>query len=790
MKLPDIRYPFILSVFASLAFSSAALADRHDEFQAPFIWPFGVQLEVEDIRTPSSDPARLVVLYPSNIDLGTLDDEDLWVVSRSGFNQMATFHEAIVSDAASPWEPIRAIYHVAPPADGWTEAANERYTVLLEPETVEFAGLVSLENRETDEIILWPNAGAFVPPQRLGSFEVAIGELAPSFPLETAVAINNENGETRARVELTFPDASHEVTEWGELTREGNRFFINVEAEQTFVEAIPPALVTYGETYRLGALEDGQYTLTITSRGRLLASERFMAGDAETPEIAGNVAVFRDETGAWVAQAHLYPGRHPLARNFEEDRFLGDRRFRVVVSDWGEVQFDEASQTFSVNVSAEVAPVNNEIGTDPAGELDGWEGDAAVHRYVLGSLDHGEYEFTLSANGAIVAEKDWEVAGRGPEIALEAETIHEAPQDPYTFQLIFEDGDGLDLGSIEAAPVTVYVRNSEEPITADFNGFEDLPDGAPAERAAAVYTLAAPGGEWGAEDNGFYAVAIDAESVLDLLGNPARRERLGGFRVLILPNPVEGEIEIAIDFERHDEGGYAANLQLSALEPFFARFPDRAERRGNTFAIEVGLTAAGEIDPNEPVTQPVTVINERFRLGRLTPGQYWFTVSLNNGQVAREQLVVEGEPGDGGNGDAPGERIRDWLDSIEFPEDAPPEWRDELGDPDNDFLANLLEYALGMDPRSRDRETPVSLGLVDGERGRHLALNFTRGTETPGVEYIVEVSNDLGEWRSGGEDLVWEIFPNLDGSEDVRVCLPNPVGESEFNYMRLRVVGH
>ena len=50
----------------------------------------------------------------------------------------------------------------------------------------------------------------------------------------------------------------------------------------------------------------------------------------------------------------------------------------------------------------------------------------------------------------------------------------------------------------------------------------------------ATYTVAAPGGTWDAADNGSYTVALDANEVFDVAGNPvAANGSLAGFTVSI-----------------------------------------------------------------------------------------------------------------------------------------------------------------------------------------------------------------------------------------------------------------
>jgi hypothetical protein len=72
----------------------------------------------------------------------------------------------------------------------------------------------------------------------------------------------------------------------------------------------------------------------------------------------------------------------------------------------------------------------------------------------------------------------------------------------------------------------------------------------------------------------------------------------------------------------------------------------------------------------------------------------------------------------------------------------------DAADPDNDGLANLVEYALGSDPKapgSTGRPTPM-IQTLDAQP--YLTLSFRRLLLAHGVSYAVEVSDDLVHWRA------------------------------------------
>ena len=148
------------------------------------------------------------------------------------------------------------------------------------------------------------------------------------------------------------------------------------------------------------------------------------------------------------------------------------------------------------------------------------------------------------------------------------------------------------------------------------------------------------------------------------------------------------------------------------------------------------------------------------------------------------------------------EAARHWFDfaTFEFLAALPPsfgEWiatfpaipaadRDPLDDPDFDGLANLLEYALGLDPSVPNRP-PAALTLTDGT-GAHLAITFTRPNDRIGITLTGEVTAPLGNpWLSGAADVGQTITPNGDGTETVTVWDKTPLGAAAQRFLRLRV---
>ncbi len=106
-------------------------------------------------------------------------------------------------------------------------------------------------------------------------------------------------------------------------------------------------------------------------------------------------------------------------------------------------------------------------------------------------------------------------------------------------------------------------------------------------------------------------------------------------------------------------------------------------------------------------------------------------------------------------------------------------------DPAGDGVANLVKFALGIDPR---RAAPASLlpqTGVDGE-GR-LTLAYPVNPDADGMAIVVEVSSDLQEWKSGDGQLEAPESFERNGRTWERVRTATPVSDTDRTFLRLRV---
>lgn len=106
-----------------------------------------------------------------------------------------------------------------------------------------------------------------------------------------------------------------------------------------------------------------------------------------------------------------------------------------------------------------------------------------------------------------------------------------------------------------------------------------------------------------------------------------------------------------------------------------------------------------------------------------------------------------------------------------------------LADPDGDGYSNLLEYALGLNPKLSDRSVQ-SASVVEGR----LSFTYKKSKNATDLTYIVEVSDNLKDWKSSGSDITAPLIQSDDGyTQTVLVNDLTPPSSGDPRFIRLRV---
>ena len=159
-----------------------------------------------------------------------------------------------------------------------------------------------------------------------------------------------------------------------------------------------------------------------------------------------------------------------------------------------------------------------------------------------------------------------------------------------------------------------------------------------------------------------------------------------------------------------------------------------------------------------------------------TPGTYRFLVTITNqsGFTATDTVDVEVR-----------QNLELWQNRY-FTKDelTRSEVSGPSSDPDADGFANLLEYGLGLDPRSAD---PWSRMPVAGKSEGLLSLTFQRPRPCPpDLTYEAQVSGNLSTWSS--VPFSAEPVDNHDGTESLSATDNLAQPGSPRRFIRLKII--
>jgi hypothetical protein len=107
----------------------------------------------------------------------------------------------------------------------------------------------------------------------------------------------------------------------------------------------------------------------------------------------------------------------------------------------------------------------------------------------------------------------------------------------------------------------------------------------------------------------------------------------------------------------------------------------------------------------------------------------------------------------------------------------------DLADPDADGLQNLMEYALGLSPKSQNG---AGRPTVDIEGG-YLIYRYTQSRSAADVAMAVEQSNDLEHWGSDPAAVEVAEITDAGPARQITVRLVLPVDRESASFLRLRV---
>lgn len=129
--------------------------------------------------------------------------------------------------------------------------------------------------------------------------------------------------------------------------------------------------------------------------------------------------------------------------------------------------------------------------------------------------------------------------------------------------------------------------------------------------------------------------------------------------------------------------------------------------------------------------------------------------------------------------------LKAWKsDNFTVAEQADSTISGNLADPDGNGFSNLMEYALGMKPKTGSLPPLLRQEFVNG----YLTLTYSRSKTPADITYIVEVSSDLKTWNSGLSYTFSPVVTMDTGfTQTVQVSDRTPVTSGTQRFIRMRV---
>ncbi len=241
-------------------------------------------------------------------------------------------------------------------------------------------------------------------------------------PEQTRIFIEYDGTQTKAKVALVFPDSGYSVTNWGEVQRQDNTFFVNAEVTR-WTDSPATVVTTLTHEYDLGTLVDGDYVFEFRAWDQPVESREFRPGWEQFVEYVPTP----EQTKLFITQ----DGTNTKA---SVSMLFGSPAY--VVRDWGEVQQD--GNTLYVNA-----------------ELEKWTGISTcvmttrAHEYDLGTLAPGDYVFEFRASGPLVKSREFRP---GPD-----QYVQYNPTPEQTAVFIVADGTQMKAKVTMVFPTDGYV---------------------------------------------------------------------------------------------------------------------------------------------------------------------------------------------------------------------------------------------------------------------------------------------------------------------------------------------
>ena len=172
--------------------------------------------------------------------------------------------------------------------------------------------------------------------------------------------------------------------------------------------------------------------------------------------------------------------------------------------------------------------------------------------------------------------------------------------------------------------------------------------------------------------------------------------------------------------------------------------------------------------PTQPDEDGYSLVLSNPLLGNTSDGSLWTSSSAIGGSPGKAETINEA--------------FASWMEA-----------RGETNPLDikgGDLLNNLLTYAFGMDLIGENPQSGIpSLDIVELEGRQYFALEYRERKDAPGIEFIIEMSNDLITWSQDKNSTI-EISRIADGAGAERILLRSrdAINNRDLGFLRVRVL--
>ncbi|MGK7891837.1 MAG: DUF4347 domain-containing protein, partial [Leptolyngbyaceae cyanobacterium] len=507
------------------------------------------------------------------VNVSTLDSTDILVTGPNGFSQPAT----LVSVSSSTDVPsITATYAIAAPGRTWDTGDNGTFEINW------IAG-------EVADTLGFANEASL-----LDQFEVNISNTPPPPPADAAdilfVAGNTSLSISDQAIRQRLEQLGHTVTVIDDgLSNSDN--------------ALGQDLVFISESVSSRQVGNKFSSVNIP----VIASEAFVFDDMGMTSTIRNISYEVADNATTLA----------IAPNANPDLTAGLSGDVTVFDPVGEIAWGDPNANAAVIGTLPNQPDRAGIFAYDTGAILE-NGNVATDRRI--GFFIGADAQNLSANGwsLFEASVNWALADavdeEAPTASVLASDLVVGEGSIYEFTVTYTDSSGVDFSTLGTSDVRVTGPNGFDQVAT----LGTVSASADAPTIRATYSITAPGGTWGTEDNGTFSLALEAGEVADTLGNVNGAIALGQFDVNIsdsagilqLAEPTEyrvseGDGFVTIEFLRTSGSAGTATLNYATVDLTGTPDEDYAQTIGQiVFAPgETSKTVDIQIfDDNDPET--------------------------------------------------------------------------------------------------------------------------------------------------------------------------------------------